>query len=322
MKKFLMLFLTILLILGISIPVSAADMGDTGKNIALTVVYKDAGTAVSGAPVKLYQIASMDKNFRIKAEPAFADFRSDIEDEDTRWSLLADALAEFIEDQKIPCDDETKINTSGAALFPTGNKKLLPGVYLLYCPKHTCNGKVYYASPVIISLPNYRSDGQLTNQVSANVKFNAVDNHPMDVTVQKKWDNRGHDDKQPDKITVDLLKDGNVVPGKTVELNLKNGWKHTWTDLEPAAYSVREKTVSGYTASYSAPCDVNDTRKITITNTYKTTSTGSGGGNNTQKLPQTGQLTWPIPVLTVSGMVLFSLGWWLCFGSRKEPHEK
>lgn len=39
------------------------------------------------------------------------------------------------------------------------------------------------------------------------------------------------------------------------------------------------------------------------------------------KLPQTGQLTWPVPVLAISGMSLFVLGWWLCFGRRKDSYE-
>lgn len=35
-------------------------------------------------------------------------------------------------------------------------------------------------------------------------------------------------------------------------------------------------------------------------------------------LPQTGQLNWPIPVLAVLGLVLFSVGWALHFGKKKE----
>lgn len=38
------------------------------------------------------------------------------------------------------------------------------------------------------------------------------------------------------------------------------------------------------------------------------------------KLPQTGQMNWPVPVLAVAGMVLFVIGWMLCFG-KKERHE-
>ena len=38
-------------------------------------------------------------------------------------------------------------------------------------------------------------------------------------------------------------------------------------------------------------------------------------------IPQTGQLNWPVPVLAVSGMTLFILGWALCFGSGRKYHE-
>ncbi len=37
-------------------------------------------------------------------------------------------------------------------------------------------------------------------------------------------------------------------------------------------------------------------------------------------LPQTGQLNWPVPVLAVSGMALFTLGWML-FANRRKKHE-
>lgn len=39
-------------------------------------------------------------------------------------------------------------------------------------------------------------------------------------------------------------------------------------------------------------------------------------------LPQTGQLNWPVPVLVVCGLVLFSAGWAMRYGKKKEGHEK
>lgn len=36
----------------------------------------------------------------------------------------------------------------------------------------------------------------------------------------------------------------------------------------------------------------------------------------TEKLPQTGQLNWPIPLLVVMGVGLFAMGWILCFKNR------
>lgn len=39
-------------------------------------------------------------------------------------------------------------------------------------------------------------------------------------------------------------------------------------------------------------------------------------------LPQTGQLNWPVPVLVVLGLCLFSVGWVLRFGKKKNSYEK
>lgn len=39
-------------------------------------------------------------------------------------------------------------------------------------------------------------------------------------------------------------------------------------------------------------------------------------------LPQTGQLNWPIPLLAMLGLGLFSIGWALCFGRKKNNYEK
>lgn len=38
-------------------------------------------------------------------------------------------------------------------------------------------------------------------------------------------------------------------------------------------------------------------------------------------LPQTGQLNWPVPVLIVSGLILFVLGWSMRSGKKKEYYE-
>ena len=39
------------------------------------------------------------------------------------------------------------------------------------------------------------------------------------------------------------------------------------------------------------------------------------------KLPQTGQLNWPVPALAVGGLAVFTLGWYLRFGKKKEEYE-
>ena len=41
------------------------------------------------------------------------------------------------------------------------------------------------------------------------------------------------------------------------------------------------------------------------------TTSRNTGSNNTGKLPQTGQLWWPIPLLVLGGLGLLALGWWI-----------
>lgn len=41
-----------------------------------------------------------------------------------------------------------------------------------------------------------------------------------------------------------------------------------------------------------------------------------------ESLPQTGQLNWPIPMMAVSGAVLFIAGWILCAGRKRTEHEE
>ena len=101
-----------------------------------------------------------------------------------------------------------------------------------------------------------------------------------------------------DSVTVQLLKNGNVV--KTATLNAQNNWQVTYTDMpESDAYSIKEVNVpKGFTATYKQ-------------NGYTFTVT------NTSTLIQTGQLTWPIPVLAISGMLLIAVGIALLQKKRK-----
>jgi len=39
------------------------------------------------------------------------------------------------------------------------------------------------------------------------------------------------------------------------------------------------------------------------------------------KLPQTGQLNWPIPMLLAAGLAFLTVGWVLIFGKKREQHE-
>lgn len=73
--------------------------------------------------------------------------------------------------------------------------------------------------------------------------------------------------------------------------------------------------------------DISATPKVQKKPTSSGGSTPTGSPKPTatkspydSKLPQTGMLLWPIPVLAGAGMGLFILGWVLCFGRKR--HDK
>ena len=117
------------------------------------------------------------------------------------------------------------------------------------------------------------------------------------ITIKKVW-NTDKSTKAADSITVQLLKNENVV--KTATLNAQNNWQVTYDDMpESDAYSIKEVNVpKGFTATYKQ-------------NGYVFTVT------NTSTLIQTGQLIWPISVLAMSGMLLIAIGILLLQKKRK-----
>ena len=101
-------------------------------------------------------------------------------------------------------------------------------------------------------------------------------------------------------------------------------------NLKPGLYLIlQEKPSEGFTAVspflVSLPYmdddgyqyDVNASVKAELEHEPKTVPTVPTT-KPSEKLPQTGQTTWPIPLLASGGMALVALGWWMTFGRRKE----
>lgn len=135
------------------------------------------------------------------------------------------------------------------------------------------------------------------------------DNPPEDkkvsYTAKKVWDDKGYESKRPKSVEVQLLKDGKQYDKQT--LNEANGWTYTWNDLDASAtWEVKEAAVpTGYDVK-----TIQDGTTVTVNNSYNPESkTTPGGSTSTKgKLPQTGMLWWPVPVLACAGLLLILLG--------------
>ncbi len=121
----------------------------------------------------------------------------------------------------------------------------------------------------------------------------------------KIWDDAGHEDARPEEITVQLLCDGNV--SDTVILSEKNNWRYEWNELDAARrWEVVESQCPGYTVKV-------ERNGVTcpLTTTYippQTPEKPALPAKPAPRLPQTGQLWWPVPLLAVAGTVLLLLG--------------
>lgn len=127
--------------------------------------------------------------------------------------------------------------------------------------------------------------------------------------------------------------------GTTKEIDSKG--KVSFTKLKIGLYLlVQNKAANGYEKAapflVSIPAleenqyvyDIDASPKLEL----EKETTGSSESDEPEKikrdtsvsriLPQTGQLNWPIPVLTIVGLCLFSVGWLLRFGKREDGYEK
>lgn len=168
------------------------------------------------------------------------------------------------------------------------------------------------------------------------------------VTVIKKWSDDGNEADRPASITVELLRDGKVYKTQELndENNWRHTWPdlargNVWTVNEVAAVSDKytvsvDKSGSSYSTSYvitnthttdipeedlpldptppggdtpgsdTPPTDIPDSD---VPLNPSDTPDGTPGGDAAAKLPQTGQLWWPVPILAVAGILMFTIGW-------------
>ena len=178
--------------------------------------------------------------------------------------------------------------------------------------------------PFLIALPQ-ADEGFWNYIVAAEPKmFFDTESNTM-LRVRKVWE--GDNGVHPANVTVRLMNDNGVFD--TVTLSAENEWSYSWDSLsdEEHWYVVEENVPAGYTVSY-ADDGVEYIVKNTKTTVPPTTTTPgtpakpSQPGSTTEKLFQTGQLNWPIPILAGGGMLLILVGVGVRGMRRKRVDEK
>ncbi len=268
----------------------------SGASASLTL-----NNAISGAYLRLYQVRVLESDGTYTTTENFQNYSVDY-DVSTQEEMrsLCNTLASYTAAEDVPAaDDVQKASADGTAVF----SNLVPGMYLVTGDSGEVDGTMTHQVPVLTYLPAEDSDGNITYDVAVSMKQETPQN-TTSYTVYKVWSDN-NSSSRPTSIQVQLSADGTAV-GSVITLNSENNWKYTWKNLEIGPkYTVTEVSVpSGYTVSISE-----ESKTFTIRNTSKTPNTPKTPGSGTSgKLPQTGQLWWPVPILVFAGLLFFTIG--------------
>ena len=305
-RKMKTVFMTVLLAgLLMSQTVYAIDPLQVGASVALKInCHPEAEIEFPEVGFCIYKVGEIDEFAEVTPIGEFADYPVEYAQEDASgWKALAQTLAGFVKRDQIEPYDYNVTDAKGVTEFPAGDKTMTTGLYLVTGETYVYNQVRYQTQPMLICLPNRDVDDTWIYEQEIMTKYDSED-ELTEVKVIKEWkDNDDSAKKRPQEIEVQLLKDGEVF--ETVKLNKENDWRYTWSDLKPAEWTVTEKDkVDGYTVLVEQDEDT-----FVVENTYKDNHPTTNPHTPNKKLPQTGMLWWPVPLLAGAGMLCFLAGW-------------
>lgn len=302
--------IAIAVVLAMICPILSFAQGviDTDKQCSLTLsCIAGEDKAVSGMTVDIYKIADTDECGNSTLTPEFEKYKSFIDLDDlggTNGDKVAKTLEEYIARDGVEPQGSETSDSAGNVIF--GNCGTA-GMYLVIGHSFVKDLYGYEMTPFLISLPDRVDE---TNSWNYDVKAlpKCVSEYVPDVadySVTKVWNDEGNEKSRPECVTIELLKDGEIYD--TVKLSSENNWKHSWKDLDTAyEWEVTEKEMSGYMVFITE-----NNHSFVVENTFiegDTPSTGDAPPAKGTKLPQTGQLWWPVVVLVIAGLSFIVAG--------------
>jgi hypothetical protein len=309
-----------------------ATEGQGSNSLTLDVVYDQV--PVTEMSFRLYYVAEIQQDGTIvpveelQDAPISFDLETSEEVQACAETLDAYLISQQKERNCLQPVDAGQTDTAGRLTFDN----LADGLYLLVGSQTEQDGTTYIPTTTLLSLPQAGSDQTLVRNVEIDPKMELRTSSPSpepgeetpepettSVSVQIVWD---YDGELPQEVTVVLYRNGEEYD--RVVLSAENNWQYTWDGLEAnVLWSVMELSVpDGYTVTVSpdgqsfvitntkttvpqeSETPTTSTSPTTTTTTPTTTTT-----TTTQKIPQTGQLWWPVPLGGAVGLCLFLLGW-------------
>ena len=351
-KRMVAYLLAVLMCISI-VPVSASALSkiDIGRDVSLKVIYKDGSRELSDVSFSLYRVAEVTENAKCRLTGDFKKYEDTVSLKNldaAGWKNTALTLKGYVQRDNLSATRIAKTDATGAFVL----SNLETGLYLMLGDRTVIGDYIYTTEPVLLFLPGRDAvSGEWNYDVSVHVKYDrdhsgggggGKEDDEKSYKVLKVWKDEGHKKERPNKITVQLLRDGKVYD--KVDLTEKNNWRYTWKNLsDKYEWMVVEKEEDNYTVSVSK-----EGTTFVMTNTYDEEEPSPPGENppgenppgeeppdeeeeivlgdideiipKTEKvLPKTGALWWPVPVLACGGLILIMAG---CFIKRRQMNEE
>lgn len=296
----------------------------SADNSSVSLICESGSKAVADMHWSIYRIGErIDNEFVLTGD--FAEYPVDLTDlSEENIGIVAKSLESLVVRDELPCLWESDTDVNGTATFAASEA----GLYLAIAEGVKIEHNFYTASPLIFEIKTGDTEeSKIFPKLYSNSTLGGTS---QSYTVRKVWvDNDDNAKMRPVYVTVDLFKNGELFD--TVTLNEENNWQFFWDELDPEAeWRVAEREIP---VKYDVIVDYNSTQYL-IKNTYNP-SRKTGGGTATQtttttstttsvtstttttapvtttttpKLPQTGQLWWPVVPLAAGGVVMLILG--------------
>lgn len=286
---------------------------------------------VEGMELSLYRVAEYEESGSFTLSERFQKYPVSLKQKSQEdWQGAADALADYIRRDGITADAVLASGSDRKVCFTDLNR----GLYLVLGQTTELqeDGKtqIYEPQTALITLPEdskETSEGKDPYQVTAVLKFEKNDKpgkpeekEETKIHVLKVW-KQDQEEERPESIVVELLQmdvEGNTTVVDRQTLTKENQWSYTWKNLSAQMrWSVSEAEVpKGYTVAVTR-----EGNTVVLTNTAKKPgksdgevnppskrATGKTTDKTSDKLPQTGQLWWPVLVLLFAGAICLLAG--------------
>ena len=273
----------------------AAYAADTCR---LELSFTPEEKAAEGVRFRVYKVADLNSKYDYVIKSVFKTetvVKLLEEESSANYALAASTIASMISaDSSIVPDAQAYTDANGKAVF----EALPKGLYLVYGDVYERGDYVYTPHSFLVCLPEFVDGGLLNYDVKANIKWEKrqADIY-VNLSVVKIWSDSAVNLHLNDKVKIAIFKNGELFETKV--LSKDNNWRYEWrVKTGKDTWTVYEEPVYGYFGTVERQGDCFVVRNFLPV----------PGCLPYVKLPQTGLLWWPVPILFVLGMVSLIIG--------------